>query len=97
MPSEYYEVLSRKGGYCYLYPEDVRRRKVRKHGCHGQEQTYFLCRLMPGAPEVNVNQRPREFEAYKWIKPEDFKIKWLPKFKRDVYRQVMQDFFNVEV
>ena len=27
--------------------------------------------------------------------PEEFDLEWLPGFKRDVYRQVMRDFFGV--
>lgn len=92
---EHYEVVARRDGYRYLYPEEVRQKKARKHGCQGQEQVYFLCRLKPGAPEVDVNQRPREFAAHRWILPEEFDLEWLPGFKRDVYRQVMKDFFGV--
>ena len=28
-------------------------------------------------------------------RPEEFDVKWLPKFKREVYRQVLADFFGV--
>ncbi|QJE95183.1 NUDIX domain-containing protein [Luteolibacter luteus] len=94
---QHYEVLGCRAGYRYLYPEDVRVKKMRKHGCHGQEQTYYHCLLKDDAPEVNVNQRPREFGAYRWIMPEEFDLEWLPEFKRDVYRQVMMDFFSVRL
>lgn len=94
---EHYEILDRRDGYSYLYPEDVRMKKFRKHGNHGQKQTYFLCRLRAGAPPVNVNQRPREFRAYRWIQPEEFDLDWLPSFKRDVYKRVMKDFFKIKL
>ena len=94
---EHYELLSWRSGYRYLYPEEVRSKKMRKHGCHGQEQTYYHCLLRPDAPEVDVNQRPREFAAYRWIMPEEFDLEWLPEFKRDVYRLVMLDFFGVKL
>lgn len=94
---EHYELLSWRSGYRYLYPEEVRSKKMRKHGCHGQEQTYYHCLLKPDAPEVDVNQRPREFGAYRWIMPEEFDLEWLPEFKRDVYRLVMLDFFGVKL
>ena len=67
------------------------------HGSHGQEQTYFLCQLKSDAPPVNVNQRQPEFRAYRWILPAEFDLDWLPVFKRDVYREVMRDFFQVEL
>lgn len=97
LDARHYEVTDRRQGYRYLYPEEVRLRKVRKHGNHGQEQTYFLCQLKASAPEVNVNQKPREFRAYRWILPEEFDLDWLPTFKRDVYREVMRDFFKINL
>lgn len=92
---QHYEVLRRRDGYRYLYPAEVRGKKIRKHGSHGQEQTYFLCRLHGDAPEIDVNQKPCEFRAYRWILPEEFDLDWLPSFKRDVYREVMRDFFDI--
>jgi len=93
----HYEVLAQRGGYRYLYPADARSKKLLKHGNHGQEQTYFLCRLRAGAPPINVNQQAREFSAYRWIEPLEFDLDWLPAFKRNVYRQVLWDFFQVTV
>lgn len=94
---KHYRILDERSGYRYLYPPEVRKKKQEKHGFHGQEQTYFRCLLQPGAPEVNVNQTPREFGDHKWIEPREFQLSWLPDFKRDVYRQVMRDFFAVEL
>jgi putative (di)nucleoside polyphosphate hydrolase len=95
LAAKHYEILEKRDGYRYLYPEEVRRKKLRKHGSHGQEQTYYLCRLLPGAPPIDISQRPREFRAYRWIEPEEFDLDWLPEFKREVYRQVMLDFFGI--
>jgi putative (di)nucleoside polyphosphate hydrolase len=97
LEKKHYEVIARREGYRYLYPEKARGKKLRKHGSHGQEQTYFLCHLKPNAPQVNVNQKQREFRAYRWIPPEEFELDWLPVFKRDVYREVMRDFFEIEL
>lgn len=97
LEAKHYDVINQREGYRYLYPELARGKKIRKHGSHGQEQTYFLCHLKPDAPQVNVNQRQREFRAYRWILPEEFDLDWLPVFKRDVYREVMRDFFRVEL
>jgi putative (di)nucleoside polyphosphate hydrolase len=94
---KHYEVIGMRQGYRYLYPKDARSKKLRKHGSHGQEQTYFLCQLKSDAPQVNVNQRQPEFRAYRWILPVEFDLDWLPPFKRDVYREVMRDFFKVEL
>ncbi len=95
LKKHHYEVISRRDGYRYLYPPEVRARKIKKHGNHGQEQTYFLCKLLPNAPAINVNQIPREFSAYRWIHPEEFDLDWIPTFKHEVYRAVMKDFFGV--
>ena len=92
-----YEVIDRREGYRYLYPHGARGKKLRKHGSHGQEQTYFLCQLKPNAPQVDVHQKQQEFRAYRWIPPVEFDLDWLPAFKRDVYREVMRDFFQVEL
>ena len=94
---EHYEIIDRRSGYRYLYPPHVRWKKLRKHGNHGQEQTYYLCRVLKGAPEVDVDQDPPEFQSHRWIRPEEFRIEWLPHFKQPVYRQVMADFFSVAI
>ncbi|MDP4720004.1 MAG: RNA pyrophosphohydrolase [Akkermansiaceae bacterium] len=97
LKKNHYEILGFRSGYRYLYPEDVRAKKVKKHGNHGQEQTYFLCSLKDNAPPVNVHQNPPEFGAYRWILPEEFDLDWLPAFKHEVYCSVMYDFFDVEL
>lgn len=93
----HYEVMEKREGYRYLYPADVREKKVRKHGGHGQEQVYFLCHVSPAAPPIDVNQKPREFRAYRWIIPSEFDLDWLPEFKREVYSEVMRDFFHIKL
>lgn len=95
--ARHYAVRGQRGGYRYLYPVEVQQKKLRKHGFVGQEQTYFLCVLHPEAPEVDVNQKPREFSGYRWIRPEEFDLDWLPKFKREVYQQVFLDFFGLRL
>lgn len=94
LPADSYEVLRSHGGYRYVFPEKVRKRK--KGDWEGQEQTYFLCRLGENPPPINIDQEPREFRDYRWIKPEEFRLKWLPKWKREVYRAVLEEFFGVE-
>lgn len=97
LESDHYEIVRRKDGYRYLYPPDVRAKKIRKHGNHGQEQTYFLCKLRPNAPQIDVMQNPQEFSGYRWIEPEEFDLDWLPCFKHEVYREVMKDFFGIDL
>jgi len=89
-----YKVLKKRDGYSYLYSDQVKKQKVYYDG---QVQTYYLCRLKKGAPEIDLDQKSPEFRNYKWIRPRDFKLKWLPEFKRQVYRAVMLDFFGVRL
>lgn len=90
---EYYVIESGRTGYRYDYPPEaldtIKSRRGKSYA--GQEQTYFFCRLAEDAPEPCLDHR--EFKAYRWIKPEDFDFNWLPPFKRDVYREVMDNFF----
>ena len=95
LPPDSYEVLRSKGEYRYLFPPGVREKK--KGDWEGQEQTYFLCRMHEDAPSINVDQKPKEFQDHKWIKPKNFRMKWLPEFKQEVYRAVMRDFFELEI
>lgn len=94
LPKESYKVKSKRGGYTYLYPKQVKKKKLY---FDGQEQTYYLCRLKKKAPKINLDQKKPEFSDYKWVDPEDFKLKWLPEFKRQVYRAVLLDFFGVRL
>ena len=95
LSKEHYEIIRSKGGYRYLYPEDVRAKKVQKHGNHGQEQTYFLCKVNHDAPEIDINKSPQEFRSYRWIHPTELDLDWLPSFKHEVYRAVMKDFLDI--
>lgn len=94
---EHYQILAQRDGYRYLYPPEVRAKKIKKHGNHGQEQTYFLCKLNGNAPLIDVHQSPPEFGAYRWIQPDEFDLDWVPKFKHEVYISVMKDFFGVDL
>ena len=95
LPPGSYEIERSAGGYRYFYPEGMVKKKTGWYD--GQEQTYYLCRLGADAPALDLSSKSKEFTNYKWIRPEDFSIKWLPPFKHEVYREVMQDFFGVEL
>jgi putative (di)nucleoside polyphosphate hydrolase len=84
-----YEVHGRRGPYRYLFPPGVK-----KGGCGGQEQIYFLARLQTNAGgRIRVDER--EFRAFRWIAPTAFSLDWLPAFKREVYEAVFRDFFGI--
>jgi len=84
-----YRIVQKRGPYYYLFPPGIT-----KKGQHGKEQYYFLCDYHGPDERFNVAQEHPEFRAWKWIDPADFRIEWLPEMKREVYRQVFQDFFG---
>jgi putative (di)nucleoside polyphosphate hydrolase len=45
---------------------------------------------------IDINTKKPEFQGWKWIQPAEFKLTWLPEFKRAVYQAVMKDFFSVD-
>jgi putative (di)nucleoside polyphosphate hydrolase len=86
----HYRVLDSKGPYRYLF-QDGRK----KEGFDGQEQFYFLVRLTAPASYVKVETDNPEFSRIRWIEPVDFRLQWLPEFKREVYQQVFLDFLGI--
>lgn len=95
LSADTYQIQKSKGGYRYDYPAKIR--SSRKSHFIGQEQTYFLCRVKEDQPQLDLMREPREFIRAKWIYPEEFQASWLPKFKVELYRAVMKDFFGVEI
>lgn len=98
LQAQHYRIEDSKGGYRYDYPADVLAGRP-PHKAHfaGQEQTYFLCRLLSEAPSVDLTQEPREFSQARWIAPSDFQLAWLPEFKKGTYCAVFRDFFGVDL
>lgn len=94
---ESYDILEMKGGYRYVYPDALKKKKKRKGWFDGQEQTYFRCLLHDKKAKLRIDRKPREFRDTKWIEPAEFKLKWLPEFKQEVYCKVMKDFFGVDL
>ncbi len=88
LPPESYRVVLHHGPYRYVF-----RSGCRKEGCDGQEQIYFQAEWLSG--EIAVDKK--EFRNFQWIKPETFRIDWVPPIKRDVYRRVFRDFFQIEL
>jgi putative (di)nucleoside polyphosphate hydrolase len=90
---EHYTVLESRAGYKYDFPK-----KHRRTGKFtGQEQVYFRLRLTASDSVINLNTAVPEFNAWKWVYPHEFNLLWLPEFKREVYRKVLEDFFQVSL
>lgn len=90
---EQVEVLEQRGGYRYAFPKP--RLKYGIYG--GQEQTYYLCGYTGTDADIDLKATHQEFASFRWIEPREFRLDWTPKFKRNVYRQVMRDFFGLEL
>lgn len=86
------QLLERRGGYRYEFPKG--RLKYGIYG--GQEQVYYLCRFLGKDSDINIDTKHREFGRWRWVKPEKFDMDWVPRFKRDVYRRLLLDFFQLE-
>jgi putative (di)nucleoside polyphosphate hydrolase len=87
---ESYEISCEKGPYRYDF---LPGRK--KEGFVGQEQTYFLARLLDESLLAEGKIQSKEFQAIRWIQPDEFNPLWIPEFKRKVYAAVFADFFGV--
>lgn len=88
----HYDVVEERGGYRYRFP--VRHRRRGRYV--GQQQIYFRCLFHGPDSLINMETKNPEFRSFRWIDPAEFDLRWLPEFKRAVYRSVLQDFFGVE-
>jgi putative (di)nucleoside polyphosphate hydrolase len=92
LPPGHYRIVSSRGGYRYDFPAGPDRR-----GFAGQEQTYFLCLLEPGAEgQVDAGRGCGEFTEQAWVEVASFPYHLVPQMKRDVYREVLRDFFPAD-
>jgi len=87
---EDYTIIDRNGPYRYRF-EGGRL----KRGYHGQEQHYFLARLVSPQARIDIHTEHPEFRDFRWIAPVEFDFEWLPQFKKEVYRAVFRDFFAI--
>jgi putative (di)nucleoside polyphosphate hydrolase len=74
----------------YEYPPDVLENLARRHSkmarFRGQEQYWFLARLRQGTDAIHFNHEPREFDAFRWVTPEEAQRIVVP-FKQQAYRE----------
>ena len=71
----------------YDLPEELRARLWRGKW-KGQEQDWFLCRFLGQESDVNIATSHAEFDAWKWVAPEELPDLIVP-FKRDLYRRLL--------
>lgn len=87
-----YRIVSSRGPYRYLYGGG----RIKK-GFHGKEQLYFLCDFSGDDSAICVETEHPEFQAFRWLPPGDFQLRWLPEMKREVYASVFRDFFGLNL
>jgi putative (di)nucleoside polyphosphate hydrolase len=74
----------------YDYPpevaEQLSRGKPEKRGYAGQEQTWFLVKLLDGEASIRFAGPSPEFDSYRWVTPLEALAQVVP-FKAEAYRQ----------
>ena len=86
-----FSIVARRGPYRYLFGGG----RI-KRGCHGKVQDYFLCDFTGPDESIDVATEHPEFQAFRWVLPAQFDLRWLPEMKRPVYAAVLADFFGVK-
>jgi len=87
-----FSIVKKRGPYHYLYGKS----RI-KRGFHGKVQQYFLCDFTGPDSRIRVDTEHPEFQAFRWIEPAQFDVRWLPEMKRAVYSAVFSDFFGVKI
>lgn len=66
--------------------------KVWRGKYRGQEQNWYLGRFLGSDADINLEAHdPPEFQAYRWVKPEQLPDLIVP-FKREVYQALVDEF-----
>ncbi len=65
--------------------------KLWKGRYRGQKQRWFLLRFTGDDGLINIATKHPEFSRWRWLQPDELLAKIVP-FKRDTYRQVIQEF-----
>jgi putative (di)nucleoside polyphosphate hydrolase len=90
--AEHIRIVERRGPYRYLFGNGRT-----KKGYNGKEQVYFLCDFLGTDVDIRVDTEHPEFQAFRWISPQEFESVWLPESKKEVYRLVFTDFFGIKL
>jgi len=91
--STLYDIVACRTGYRYKFPNG----HLKNGKWCGQVQTYFLCDYWGKKSDIQLDLHVQEFYSVNWIKPEEFQLKWVPKFKRPVFKRVFKDFFGIKL
>lgn len=85
---ETYSIRIQKGPYRYTYENGLLR------GFAGKDQHFFLLDYKGPLDAIRLDLPHPEFQNYAWIRPETFRIEWLPEMKKEMYRRVFSDLLH---
>ncbi|MBR1945389.1 MAG: RNA pyrophosphohydrolase [Alphaproteobacteria bacterium] len=77
--------------YTYDFPAGVHFISEKKKAFAGQTQKWFLFQFTGNENEINLDKPDPEFNQWKWMPAEKI-VEMIVPFKRDVYRQVLDEF-----
>ena len=77
--------------YTYDFPTGVHFISEKKKTFAGQKQKWFLFQFTGTEDEINLDRPHPEFNQWKWMPAEKI-VNEIVAFKRDVYRQVVDEF-----
>ena len=77
--------------YTYDFPTGVHFVSEKKKAFAGQTQKWFLFEFTGNESEINLDKPDAEFNQWKWM-PVERIVDVIVPFKRDVYRQVVDEF-----
>ena len=77
--------------YTYDFPANVNFVSEKKKKFAGQTQKWFLFQFTGDENEIQIDRPDAEFNAWKWV-PAEQVVDLIVDFKRDVYRQVVDEF-----
>ncbi len=77
--------------YTYDFPANVNFVSEKKKKFAGQTQKWFLFQFTGDESEIQIDRPDAEFNAWKWV-PAEQVVDLIVDFKRDVYRQVVDEF-----
>ena len=77
----------------YEYPPEIKAGlEARNSGMaawDGQEQHWFLARLNGGTETIHFEHQPREFDAFRWVTPQEA-VELVVPFKQEAYGRAMR-------
>ena len=90
--SDQWEHLHNDGPFRYTFGKG---RKVK--GYDGKDQHFFLVRFHGDPNDIRVDLPNPEFQDYKWIRPDEFQLTWIPEMKREMYQLALASLLGLKL